>query len=204
MNCPNLGAILLAAGASSRLGYPKQLVELDGQALVVRQARLLIALQPACVVVVTGAAREGVEQALAGLPVNFVHNENWENGMGSSLACGVKAMPERVRGALLLLCDQWRIFEADLEKLVTAWNGTPLQAVTATWDGKTGPPVIFQRTLLQRLGKLRGEHGARNLLRGFAGGVVEVTLPNAAYDLDVSSDFPPPTGIHGNCSGGDT
>lgn len=198
MSCPGLGAILLAAGSSSRLGYPKQLVELEGELLVARQTRLLLALQPACVVVVTGAAREGVEQALAGLPVNLVHNDHWENGMGSSLACGVKAMPERVRGALLLLCDLWRISGADLEKLVAAWNGTPLRAATAAWDGKTGPPVIFPRALFQRLGKLQGEQGARNVLRGFGGGVVEVALPNAAYDLDVSSDFSPSTASQGN------
>lgn len=198
MNCPNLGAILLAAGASSRLGYPKQLVELDGEALVVRQARLLIALQPACVVVVTGAAREGVEQVLAGLPVNLVHNENWANGMGSSLACGVSAMPERVRGALLLLCDLWRISSADLENLVTAWQAAPAQAATAVWDGKTGPPVIFPRALFQRLKKLQGEQGARHLLRGFAGGIAQVAMPNAAYDLDVSSDLSPSMESHGS------
>jgi len=201
VNCSNLGAILLAAGASSRLGYPKQLVKLDGDALVVRQARLLIALQPACVVVVTGAAREGVEQALAGLPVGLVHNANWEQGMGSSLACGVRAMPERVRGALLLLVDQWRICDADLDSLVSAWQAAPLRAATAAWDGKTGPPVIFPRALFQRLAKLGGEQGARNLLRGFAGGVVEVALPNAAWDLDVSSDFRSSTGIQENWSG---
>jgi len=189
-----LGAVLLAAGASRRLGFPKQLVERDGEAVVRRQARLLLGLQPACVVVVTGFAREGVELALAGLDVQLVHNELWENGMGASLACGIRAMPERVRAAMLLLCDLWKISGSDLDQLASAWQAAPQKAVTAAWDGQSGPPVIFPRALFQRLGGLRGEQGARHVLRGFTGGVVPVDLPNAAFDLDVSSDLAGVTG----------
>ena len=103
-----------------------------------------------------------------------------------------------VRGALLLLCDQWRLTEEELSNLASTWQSAPQKAATAAWDGQTGPPVIFPRALFQRLGRLRGEQGARNVLRGFAGGVVEVNMPNAAYDLDVSSDFPHATTTRGN------
>ena len=190
MSHPYLGALLLAAGASRRLGYPKQLLNWEGEAMVTRQARLLLALQPACVVVVTGFAREEVERALAGLDVQLVHNAQWESGMGTSLACGIRAMPERVRGALLMLCDLWKLSEMDLERLATGWQSMPQKAVTAAWDGQSGPPVIFPRALFQRLGRLSGEQGARQVLRGFAGGVARVDLPNAAFDLDVESDLP--------------
>ena len=190
MNHPHLGAVLLAAGASRRLGYPKQLLEWEGEALVTRQARLLLAMQPACVVVVTGFAREEVERTLAGLDVQLVHNARWEDGMGASLACGVGAMPERVRGALLMLCDLWKVTGPDLDLLASTWQSDPQKAATAAWDGQSGPPVIFPRALFQKLGRLRGEQGARTVLRGFAGGLLKVDLPNAAFDLDVESDLP--------------
>jgi len=184
----SFGAILLAAGGSSRLGQPKQLVMIDGQPLVTRQARLLLALQPACVVVVTGAVEEEIRQALQGLPLEFAHHEDWSQGMGRSLARGIQAMPERVRGTLLLLCDQWRIEQADLEKLLEAWQLAPQKAIISMWDGVSGPPVIFPRALFQRLLRLQGDSGARQLLRRYAGGLEQVPIANAAFDLDQPGD----------------
>jgi len=184
----DLGAILLAAGGSSRLGRPKQLERIDGRPLVERQARLLLELQPACLVVVTGAVDAEVRQALARLPVEFVHHEGWEGGMGQSISRGIQAMPERVRGALLLLCDQWRIERADLVKLIRAWSDAPQKAVISMWDGTTGPPVVFPRALFQRLLQLEGDRGARNLLKRYRGGLERVPVANAAFDLDKPGD----------------
>lgn len=184
----SLGAILLAAGGSSRLGRPKQLEVIDGQPLVARQAQLLLHLQPACVVVVTGAVDHEVRQALAGLPLEFVHHADWSRGMGQSIARGIEAMPERVRGALLLLCDQWRIGQDDLESLIETWTREPHKAVVSAWDGASGPPVIFPRALFQRLLTLRGDRGARQLLKRYSGGLERVSMPNAKFDLDRPGD----------------
>jgi len=187
----DIGAILLAAGGSSRLGRPKQLEPIDGQPLVARQAQLLLGLKPACVVVVTGAVDSEVRQALKGLPVEFVHHAGWSSGMGPSIAHGIRAMPERVRGALLLLCDQWRIELGDLEKLAEAWAETPQSAVVSAWDGKSGPPVVFPRALFQRLMRLKGDRGARGLLKRYSGGVERVQIDHAAFDLDKPGDSDP-------------
>lgn len=185
----SLGAILLAAGGSSRLGRPKQLVEIDGEPLVRRQARLLLALEPACVVVVTGAAREEVEAALAGLDVRFAHHPGWEGGMGTSIAKGIRLMPERVRGALLLLVDQYRLEAADLGRLIDAWSADPLAVALAGWDGERGPPTLFPRSLFERLSRLRGDSGARPVLRKFKGRQITVDMPHAALDVDVAEDL---------------
>jgi molybdenum cofactor cytidylyltransferase len=195
----HLGAVLLAAGGSTRLGQPKQLLEIEGQVLVRRQAELLLEQDFACVVVVTGSVRHEVEQALQGLDLLFVHNENWEEGMGGSLARGIAAMPERVRGALLLLCDQWRISAADLLSLAQAWRKSPEKAVTAEWRAQrsawpaevpSGPPVIFPRALFARLAKLQGDRGAQSVLKHYAGGTTQILMPNAAFDIDLPSDLP--------------
>ena len=185
-----LGAILLAAGSSSRLGQPKQLIERNGEPLVRRQARLLLALEPACVVVVTGCAAAEVTEALADLPVTCVHNADWQNGMGTSLACGIRVMPERVRGALLLLADLWRIDADDLQAMVERWAGQPQQAVTACWGEASGPPVIFPRQMFARLARLRGDSGARHSLKHFKGGLIRLEMPHAAFDLDTPGDLP--------------
>ena len=185
----SLGAILLAAGESSRLGRLKQLEKIDGIPLVTRQARLLLRLQPACVVVVTGAAEQDVRAALQGLPVDCVREENWSQGMGRSLARGIASMPERVRGALLLLCDQWRIEQADLQSLIDAWSAAPRKAVVSSWDDQRGPPAIFPRAMFQQLSRLQGDSGARQLLKRHRGGVQVVLVANAAHDLDTPADL---------------
>lgn len=191
----NFAAILLAAGSSSRLGQSKQLLQIDGVPLVRRQAELLLSLEPACVVVVSGAEQLAVEQAIHGLPVHRVHNPNWQQGMGTSLACGIRVMPERVRGALLLLCDQWRINKEDLQGLVAAWQPEPAKAICAEWTDDqghkvAGAPAIFPRALFARLLKLQGDHGAHQLLKNFPGGTQHHSLPNAAFDIDQESDLP--------------
>lgn len=185
-----LGAILLAAGSSSRLGQPKQLIEIEGDPLVALQARRLMALQPACVVVVTGAEREQVAERLADLPVTLVHNPDWARGMGSSLACGIRAMPERVRAALVLLCDQWRVSGDDLQRLVDAWACDPLSAVVADHGDASGPPAILPRALFERLSRLRGDTGAKRILRRWNGTVEKLSLPRAAPDIDTAGDLP--------------
>jgi molybdenum cofactor cytidylyltransferase len=146
-------------------------------------------------VVVSGAGQLEVEQALHGLPLQRVHNPNWPQGMGTSLACGIRAMPERARGALLLLCDQWRVTAEDLQGLVAAWQPVPLKAVSAEWNndqGHTvaGAPAIFPRALFARILKLQGDRGAQQLLKNFTGGTEHFNMPNAAFDIDHESDLP--------------
>lgn len=187
----SLGALLLAAGGSTRLGRPKQLLLIDGEPLVRRQARLLLALEPACVIVVTGAVADEVGAALTGLDIVLAHNPDWERGMGGSLACGMRAMPERVRGALLLLVDQYRVDTQDLERLIATWGADPLAAVSASWDDQRGPPIVFPRSLFERVSRLRGESGARAVLRRFRGRQIAVPVANAAFDLDTAADIAP-------------
>lgn len=194
-----LGAILLAAGSSSRLGQSKLLLQIDGQPLVRLQASKLMALNPACVVVVTGAEQAAVEHSLQGLALQCVHNHNWQKGMGSSLAFGIAAMPERVRGALLLLCDQWKITTEDLLALGEAWDRSPAVAVTAQWNEEStgeprqttfGPPVVFPRMMFPSLTKLRGDRGAQQILKRYKPGVQRIDLPNAGFDIDQPFDLP--------------
>jgi CTP:molybdopterin cytidylyltransferase MocA len=186
-----LAAVLLAAGASVRLGQPKQLVRLDGQSLVRRAAGLLSTLGLETVVV-TGHRSEDVARELDGLPVTAVHNSEWRLGMGGSIACGVKHIPGQPAGVMLVLCDQWRVDQSDFRALVSAWKSDISRIAAAQWDHESevisGPPVIFPRKLMHELKFLDPASGAKAVIDGHKD-VTYVSLKNAAFDLDRPEDL---------------
>lgn len=190
---PPLGVILLAAGPSTRLGEPKQLVEVDGESLVCRSARLALSLQPESVTVVTGCEAERVESQLEGLSVRIVLNRHWANGMGGSINCGVRSMPLGPRGVLVMVCDQWRLTETDLARLYTAWSSDISKISVASWkEGNafiSGPPAIFPGTLIPELKSMQEKRGARQLIDRFMDIVEFVDMENAAFDLDRPEDL---------------
>ena len=182
------GVILLAAGASTRLGQTKQLVKHQGVALVRRTACLALAVTPCCVVV-TGAAMNRVGRALSGLPLIHAHNPDWRTGMAGSLATGIRSLPPQTDSALVLLCDQWHLNEKDLVQLMTAWRNNPGHISAASWKDGFGPPVMFPRSLFPQLLGLKGDRGARSIIRKNAGSVNFVPIPHAADDLDSPADL---------------
>ena len=189
----NLGVVLLAAGPSSRLGQPKQLVEVDGECLVRRSARLALSLLPASVTVVSGCEAERVQAELGGLPVGMVFNRGWANGMGASINCGVRFMPGDVDGVLLMVCDQWRLDDTDLKRLFLQWSTDISKIYLASWkEGEayvSGPPVIFPRKLIPELKCMQENRGARQLVDRYMDIAEFVEMENAAWDLDRPNDL---------------
>ena len=190
---PSLGVVLLAAGPSSRLGQPKQLVLVGGECLVARSARLALALQAAQLKVVSGCEAERVTAELDGVPVDIVFNRNWASGMGASINCGVRSLVSGMSGVLLMVCDQWRLEAADLERLVTAWLCDPSRIYLACWkEGAaqvSGPPVIFPGRLIPELKSMQEQRGARQLIDRYIDIVEFVEMENAAFDLDRPEDL---------------
>ena len=189
----NLGGVLLAAGGSSRLGRPKQLLSIEGEILVVRMARLLIDLVPGSVVVVTGSSSQAVENQISGLPLQIVHNSRWEEGMAGSLAAGVENLSGEIEGVLIMLCDQWRVGLTELQELVQTWKTDISRIVAAYWNddgGRViGPPVIFPKTLFEELTSLQGDRGARSVIEKHRDDVSFVAIKNARFDLDEPADL---------------
>ena len=186
-------AILLAAGPSSRLGQPKQLVKVNGESLVRRSARLLMGMNPVSITVVIGFAGDAVKLELHDLPVRLVRNDDWEQGMGGSIACGVNNIPEEVDGALVMLCDQWRLEGNDLTRLISAWSTDISRSSVASWyERKTfvyGPPALFTRNSFHELSNLSGSRGAKAVIGRQLEKVQFVEMKNAAYDLDKPKDL---------------
>jgi molybdenum cofactor cytidylyltransferase len=188
-----IAVVLLAAGSSSRLGQPKQSVKTNGDSLVRRAALQLLQLNPVSLTVVTGSGGAAVEEDLRDLQLNTVHNDRWEQGMGTSIACGAQNVTEKVDGLLVALCDQWKVDEGDLIRLVETWRTDISRIVSASWNDKKsfvfGPPTLFPRNYIRELSELWGNQGAKSLIARNMGEVKFVAMENAACDLDTPADL---------------
>lgn len=186
---PELAGLLLAAGGSSRLGHAKQLLIHEGLPLVRRAAEAASAVCAAGVTVVTGAERGAVEQALTDLSVQTVHNEYWREGMGTSLAIGAASLVDRpLAGVMVVLCDQPDVGVMQLAALGQLWQNAPSRPAAARCAGLAGVPAIFPASWLERLAGLKGDTGARLLLRSCAD-MQLLDMPEAAKDIDTPDDL---------------
>jgi molybdenum cofactor cytidylyltransferase len=193
MNAPSperhrLEAIVLAAGGSRRLGRAKQLVRIVGEPMVRAAARLALHVCPGRVTVVTGASRTGVESALEDLPVFLVHNAGWRRGLSTSLTTGLASLPADAAGVLVVSCDQPRVRNRDLERLVTAWSRRPERPAAAAYAGTAGIPAVLTPELCVRARRLQGDLGAAAMLRAEPG-LQRIPMPGAAQDLDDETDL---------------
>ncbi len=187
MTAARHGLVLLAAGASRRLGTPKQLLCLDGETLIHRAARLALATAPHDALVVLGHAAGAVGAALADLPVRHVHCRDWQGGLGASLATGLAALEAACSGALVVLCDQPGLTAAHLAALVAAWHARPEGAAASGYAGAAGVPAMLPRAWFAAL-DAGGDRGARDLLRARQSEIVIVPDDGLAADIDQGPD----------------
>ncbi|MCZ0954496.1 MAG: nucleotidyltransferase family protein [Rhodospirillaceae bacterium] len=193
----DLWSLVLAAGGSRRLGTPKQLLRIRGRTLLSRIVNAAEAVTPGRVVVVIGAdalrMRSLIRRHHPG--THSVDNSRWAHGMAGSLQVGLSVLPLRASAALLLLSDQPAVGEASLHRLIRAWRRRPGRAAAATYTGVVGVPAILPRTLWREARRLRGDEGARKLLRMEEMHATAVHMPEAAWDIDTPVDFQRP--LHG-------
>jgi molybdenum cofactor cytidylyltransferase len=185
----NIAAIVLGAGRSSRMGGPnKLLAEIAGRPLLRIVVEQALASRARPVIVVTGHQRERVEAALAGLPVQFVHNPHFAEGLGTSLKAGVAALPAEVDGAIVCLGDMPQVAAALIDRLIGALDPDKGALVAVpTIDGKRGNPVVWSRRFFADLMAVEGDVGARYLIGRYLEAVVEVPLSGNAAFTDVDT-----------------
>jgi len=185
-----IGIILLAAGISSRLGEPKQLLRLTtGTSLVRHAAQLCIALDHGPVVVVTGAHSQQVESEVVDLPCTIVHNQLYQDGMGSSIAHGVQQLSDQLpRGYLIALVDQPYLTLSLLQQLVHKSTMNSDDIIVSKYDVGQGPPCYFPRKYETQLMALSGDQGARSIIQAHQEDVTFLSFPDGSKDVDVQAD----------------
>ena len=184
-----LYALVLAAGASSRFGSPKQLVRVAGRPLLHTAVTRAAEVTGNALIVVLGAGAGRLAPLLKHSPGSIVVNREWREGLGSSIRAGVTRLPATCGGVMLLLADQAAVTAEDLRRLVGTWRRQPQYIAAALYGGVSGVPAIFPRSAFRELGELRGDVGARALLRRNAARVVRVPMPSAAIDIDRPEDL---------------
>lgn len=185
------GIIILAAGNSSRLGRPKQLLPYRGKTLLAHTATeaLNAALHP--VIVVTGAYHAEVSDSLRGQPVDIMYNPAWETGMASGIVTGVTGMLSLRADAdamIIAVCDQPFISAALLSALVSAHAASGKGIIACGYADTAGTPVLFSSRYFEELLKLSGSEGAKKLLKRYPADVGTIPFPEGEVDIDTEED----------------
>lgn len=191
-NIEQCGIIILAAGESKRLGNPKQLLSFDGNTLLARVAKTACESMMCPVIAVLGAHAEKIRPTLNIPCLNVVNNENWQEGMASSLRTGLTSMMElypQVDGIIILVCDQPYLSHDLIKALIEAQRDAGLPAAAAVYNGKLGTPALFHKSLFSALLLLSGDTGARKMLEGMRENVVEVDFEMGDVDIDTQADY---------------
>ena len=184
-----LSAIVLAAGLSSRMApRNKLLMPYEGASMITRAVSTVLTSQPREVIVVTGYQADEVRQALSGQPVRFVHNPAYADGMGSSLACGVRAVATDCDAVLVALGDMPDILPETIAQVKAAFDPRHYRSICLpVFAGQRGHPVLFDRMFFSALGQLDGDNGAKSVLSAWPDYIYEVTPEDPGVLLDIDS-----------------
>ncbi|WP_324671303.1 nucleotidyltransferase family protein [Hymenobacter sp. GOD-10R] len=188
----SIGLILLAAGSSSRLGQPKQLLPYLGQTLLRHAAETAVAAGCHPIVVVTGALHEELAAEVASLPVEVVRNTAWATGMGSSIQIGLtflENLGQPLQAILVTLSDQPLVTPELLTELISRYQATQAPIVATEYSGTQGVPALFSSAMFPALRELTGATGARQLIAAQGTAVEIVSFPDGAVDVDTREQY---------------
>jgi molybdenum cofactor cytidylyltransferase len=188
----NTGIIVLAAGASTRLGSPKQLLLHKGKSLLKHAVEEAMNSQAKSVVVVLGANAGILLKEINETRVTLVKNAEWQEGMASSIRAGLNTLIKNsvsAEAVILMVCDQPFVSAAVLNDLISTQQKTGKSIVACNYGEAIGPPALFHQSLFDELIQLEGDVGARKIILQHSGEVATVYFPQGKIDIDTEADY---------------
>lgn len=182
-------AVVLAAGGSTRLGRPKQLLTRDGETLVHRAARLALASGASRVLVIVGAHADDVVAAVRHLPVTCLVNSQWRTGLAGSVRVAAEALATHADATLFLTCDQPALEVAQLLALLDASRRAPSGSAATRFGNRVGIPAVVAATMLRAALAVQGDRGLRDVLNAADAGVIACDAPDLGVDIDTPDDI---------------
>lgn len=187
---PKVAGIILAAGQSTRLGRPKQLLDICGKTVIRRITESAVISPLDVTIVVVGNAATEVQRELAGLDVTTVINLEFSSGQSTSLRAGLRALPNDIDAALFLLGDQPTVTPSIIGTVIGTYRESEASIVQARYRGVTGHPVLFNRSLFTELDSVTGDQGARRVIARHPELARFADLDqNAPLDIDTEADY---------------
>ena len=186
------GIVLLAAGASSRLGKPKQLLPYEGTTLLKHAVQLAVdaALKP--IVIVVGANANILNIEIEESQANIVMNETWQEGMASSIRTGLQKMLElepTINSVIMMVCDQPFVTVQLLQDLMAKHIETGKPIIASNYKNNLGTPALFDATIFSELMQLKGDTGAKKILNNHPEWVAAIDFPMGEIDIDTEEDY---------------
>lgn len=186
------GIVILAAGNSSRLGRPKQLLEYKESTLLKNTISEALKIQNSFLIVVTGSNHDVIENELNLPKIKFSFNPEWETGMASSI---VKGLNELLRlnpdseECIFAVCDQPFVTNLVFENLISEYHKTEKGIIASAYSETLGTPVLFHKKYFNELLELSGQEGAKKIIKKYSDDVVSVSFEKGNIDIDTEEDY---------------
>lgn len=187
-----IGLLILAAGASTRLGQPKQLLSYHGQPLIRQMAEVAIASGCQPIGVVLGAGADMIQPYLSTLDIQITYNEHWQTGMASSIQWGLRELlrlSPHLDALVLMVCDQPFVSPDLLHQLISGYQQSNYPIVASEYGGILGVPALFDRIFFPDLLKLEGDRGAKSIIRQHRAHSLAIPFAAGIFDLDTPEDL---------------
>jgi len=186
------GIVILAAGASTRLGKPKQLLQYRGKTLLAHAINEAINSNADAIVVILGKDADLFKKEIDEKKVRVAINSSWEEGMASSLRLGLDTLltdKPYIDAVIFMVCDQPHVLSSILNELIITQQKTTKQIVTCNYGDSIGPPALFHKKYFKDLMKLSGDPGARKIIQQNMNDMTTILFPEGEIDIDTEEDY---------------
>lgn len=185
-------AIILAAGAASRMGKAKMLLPYQGKTILEQLIIELKAVAPQSICLVTGKYHETISQTISDPTISLVYNEAWSKGMAGSIQAGMQALLQQIPDldlVWIVVGDQPFLSQSVLQEMLRLQQETQKGIIAAQYKGVAGTPVLFSAVYFEALQKLTGDKGARVILQEHPEDMATVAFPQGELDIDTPEDY---------------